>query len=77
MRNNRPVHLPKRLNDDAYGIMALYESEYGGIVQYYRLAYNLHTLDRVKWVAEQSRTKHWRTSFARVGVRSIDGSRES
>lgn len=57
MRNNRPVHLPKRLNDNAYGIVALYQSEYSGIVQYYRLAYNLHTLGRVKWVAEQSLTK--------------------
>jgi len=57
MRYNRPVHLPKRLNDDIYGIMALYQAEYSGIVQYYRLAYNLHTLSRVKWVAEQSLTK--------------------
>ena len=63
MRNNRPVHLPKRLNDDAYGIVALYQSEYSGIVQYYRLAYNLRTLDRVKWVAEQSLTKTLANKF--------------
>ena len=37
--------------------MARYQSEYSGVVQYYRLAYNLHTLSRVKWVAEQSLTK--------------------
>ena len=57
MRNNKPVHLPNRLNDDTYGILALYQAEYSGIVQYYRLAYNLHTLSRLKWVAGQSLTK--------------------
>jgi len=57
MRDGKPVHLPERLNDTAYGIVALYQSEYSGVVQYYRLAYNLHTLSRVKWVAEQSLTK--------------------
>lgn len=57
MRGGKPVHLPERLNDGAYGIVARYQSEYSGVVQYYRLAYNLHMLSRVKWVAEQSLTK--------------------
>ena len=57
MRGGKPVHLPQRLNDDAYGIVSLYQAEYRGLVQYYRMAYNLHTLSRVKWVAEQSLTK--------------------
>jgi len=57
MRGGKPVHLPQRLNDDAYGIVSLYQAEYRGLVQYYRMAYNLHSLGLVKWVAEQSLTK--------------------
>jgi hypothetical protein len=34
--------------------VALYQAEYRGLVEYYRLAYNLHTLSSVKWVAERS-----------------------
>jgi group II intron reverse transcriptase/maturase len=52
--HGRPIHLPERLNDSAYSIVALYQAEYRGLVEYYRLAYNLHTLSRVKWVAERS-----------------------
>jgi len=53
-RDGKPVHLPERLNDSAYSIVALYQAEYSGVVQYYRLAYNLHMLSRMKWVAERS-----------------------
>ncbi len=63
MRRGKPVHLPKRLNDSAYGIVALYQAEYSGLVQYYRLAYNLHALQRVKWVAEQSLVKALANKF--------------
>lgn len=54
MRYSKPAHRPKLLNDSAYSIVARYQAEYGGLVQYYRLAYNLHTLQRLKWVAETS-----------------------
>ncbi len=67
MRRGRPVHLAERLNDSAYGIVTLYQAEYSGIVQYYRLAYNLHTLSRVKWVAEQSLVKTLANKFRTSG----------
>ena len=57
MRRGKPAHIPQRLNDTAYGIVALYQAEYRGIVQYYRLAYNIHMLSRVKYVAEVSLVK--------------------
>jgi group II intron reverse transcriptase/maturase len=57
MRSGKPIHLPERLNDDAYSIVSLYQAEYSGIVQYYRLAYNLHILSRLKWTAEVSLVK--------------------
>ena len=37
--------------------MATYQLEYRGIVNYYRLAYNLHTLQYLKWIMEISLTK--------------------
>lgn len=63
MRRGKPVHLPQRLKDSAYGIVSLYQAEYSGVVQYYRLAYNLHTLSRLKWVAEQSLVKTLANKF--------------
>jgi Type II intron maturase len=53
-RKGKPIHLLRRINDSAYSIVANYQTEYRGIVQYYRLAYNLHTLSRLKRVMELS-----------------------
>jgi hypothetical protein len=51
MRNGKPIHLPQRTIDDAYSIVSQYQAEYRGIVQYYRMAYNLHTLSKLRYVA--------------------------
>ena len=63
MRSGKPIHLPERLNDDAYSIVSLYQAEYSGIVQYYRLAYNLRILSRLKWTAEVSLVKTLANKF--------------
>jgi group II intron reverse transcriptase/maturase len=57
MRNGKPVHLTQRVNDTTYSIVAQYQAEYVGYVQYYRLAYNLHQMSHLKWVMETSLTK--------------------
>ena len=57
MRRGKPTHLPQRLNDDVYSIVRLYQAEYSGVVQYYRLAYNLGKLGRLGWVARRSLVK--------------------
>jgi group II intron reverse transcriptase/maturase len=54
LRRGKPRHLPQRTIDDAYSIVAQYQAEYRGLVQYYRLAYNLHTLSTLKHVMEVS-----------------------
>ena len=54
MRRGKSHHLMQRTNDSVYSIMAQYQTEYLGVVQYYRLAYNLHQLGRLKWVMQQS-----------------------
>jgi group II intron reverse transcriptase/maturase len=54
MRRGKTHHLMQRTNDSVYSIIAQYQTEYRGVVQYYRLAYNLHQLGRLKWVMQQS-----------------------
>jgi hypothetical protein len=56
-KGNKVMHRPELENDSDFTIMGLYQLEYRGIVEYYRLAYNLHTLDLLRWVMEVSLTK--------------------
>ncbi len=57
MRSGKPIHLAQRVSDDAYSIVSQYQAEYRGVVQYYRMAYNLHTLSNLKRVMELSLVK--------------------
>jgi group II intron reverse transcriptase/maturase len=57
MRHGKPIHLMPRVNDSVYSIMVQYQAEYVGVVQYYRLAYNLHRLGQLKCVMETSLTR--------------------
>jgi group II intron reverse transcriptase/maturase len=70
MRRGKPIHLAQRVNDAAYSIVAQYQAEYRGVVQYYRLAYNLHQLSRLKRVTEVSLVKtlakKYKTSCTRI-----------
>ena len=52
-----PFIQTQRVNDDAYSIVAQYQAEYRGIVQYYRMAYNLHTLGKLRRTMELSLVK--------------------
>src|SRR6266700_3589347 len=54
-RGNAPTHRPELTTDSDFSIMAHYQAEYRGVVEYYRLAYNLSVaLRKVKRVMEQS-----------------------
>jgi len=57
MENGKTVHRKERLEDDDFTIVATYQSEYRGLVNYYALAYNLCRLKKLKWVMEQALTK--------------------
>ena len=57
MKHNRPIHLPQRIHDSDYSIITQYQAEYVGVIQYYKLAYNLHRLSQLKWVMETSLVK--------------------
>ena len=54
MRHGKPIHRAELLHDTPFSIVAQYQQEYRGVVDYYRLAYNLHAFNRVKWVMERS-----------------------
>src|SRR6266705_6739090 len=52
---NKPTHRPELTTDSDFTILAHYQAEYRGLVEYYRLAYNLSiALRKVKRVMEQS-----------------------
>src|SRR3712207_6781068 len=55
MRHGKPIRRAELLlHDTPFSIVAQYQQEYRGAVEYYRLAYNLHAFNRVKWVMERS-----------------------
>jgi group II intron reverse transcriptase/maturase len=57
MRNGKPTHLIARINDTDYSIVAQYQSEYRGVVQYYLMAFNVHRLRRFYRVMQLSLAK--------------------
>lgn len=56
-RRGKAIHRVELVHESDYTIMTIYQSEFRGIANYYRLAYNLHTLQELKWTMEQSLTK--------------------
>lgn len=57
LRHGTPTHRAERLHDTVFSIVGQYQAAYRGLVEYYRLAYNVHRFNRLKWVMEQSLTK--------------------
>jgi Type II intron maturase len=57
MRRGKPIHLAARLHDSDDSIVAQYQAEYRGFVQYYLRAYNIHRLWRVHRVMQLSLVK--------------------
>jgi group II intron reverse transcriptase/maturase len=68
--HGKPIHRPELTYNTAYSIVAQYQQEYRGIVEYYRMAYNLHQLNRLKWVMERSLTQTLALKF-KTSVRTI------
>jgi group II intron reverse transcriptase/maturase len=70
MRKGKPIHRAELLNESDFTIVATYQLEYRGLVNYYRMAYNLHTLQKLKWVMEQSLAKTLASKF-KISVRKV------
>ena len=56
-RRGKPAQRGARLHDDDFTIVAAYQAEYRGIVQYYLLAQDVYRLGRLGWVMETSLLK--------------------
>ena len=56
-KRGKPIHRPELIFEDAFSIVAKYQSGYRGIVQYYVLAYNVSRLSKLRWVMETSLLK--------------------
>jgi group II intron reverse transcriptase/maturase len=58
LKHGKPIHRMELTNNTVFSIVAQYQQEYRGIVDYYCLAFNRSTqLSRLKFVMEQSLTK--------------------
>jgi group II intron reverse transcriptase/maturase len=55
--SRKVLHRTELINDSDFTIIELFQAEYRGVVEYYRLAYNLHRLTTLEGVMEQSLTK--------------------
>src|SRR5947209_17086103 len=56
-QRGKPIHRTELLHESDYTIMATYQLEYRGIVNYYRHAYNLHRRHLLKQAMEGSLAK--------------------
>ena len=57
LRKGKPAQRGALLHDDDYTIVAKYQAEYRGLVQYYLLAQDVFRLDTLRWVTETSMLK--------------------
>ena len=69
-RGQKAIHRTELVHESDYTMLMTYQLEYRGLANYYRLAYNLHTLNRLKWVMEGSLTKTLAHKF-KVSVSKI------
>lgn len=69
-QHGKARHRAERTHDHVHTIVARYESDYRGVVEYYRLAINLHRFSRLRWVMEQSLTKTLAAKL-RISVKAV------
>jgi Type II intron maturase len=51
------IHRTELVQESDFDIITKYQAEFSGIANYYRLAYNMHTLSKLRWIMETSLTK--------------------
>ncbi len=57
LHDGKPAPRLERTGDTNFRIVARYQAEYRGVVEYYQLAYNRHRFSRLRYVMERSLTK--------------------
>jgi len=70
-QEGKPIHRGELIDNSDYTIVMTYQLEFRGIANYYRLAYNMTSLSRLKWVMQVSLLKtlalKHRTSMSDIG----------
>jgi hypothetical protein len=56
-KNGKAIHRAELAQRSDFDIVARYQSEYRGLIQYYKLALNLHQMSRLRWVMATSMLK--------------------
>jgi group II intron reverse transcriptase/maturase len=62
-RNKKAVHRAEWIQESDFTIVAMYQLEFRGIANYYKLAYNMHTLTKLEGVMETSLIKTLATKY--------------
>ena len=57
MKNGKPIHRSMLIHDEDYSIVEQYQSEFRGVVEYYKLAVNVSHFGRLQWIMEWSLAK--------------------
>jgi group II intron reverse transcriptase/maturase len=57
LRHGKPIHRKELTMNSDFSIIADYQAEYRGVVNYYRMATNLGDLSKLRWTMETSLTK--------------------
>ena len=57
MKNGKPIHRSMLIHDEDYSIVDRYQSEFRGVVEYYKLAMNVSHFGRLQWIMEWSLAK--------------------
>lgn len=57
MVSGKPKHRREKTTDSDSSIVSAYQSEYRGVVNYYRMAFNLGRLTKLNWIMGQSLVK--------------------
>ena len=70
LRRGKPIHRAELVHDSVYSIVAQYQQAFRGLADYYRMAFNLHQLNRLKWVMERSLTQTLALKL-KISVRSV------
>ena len=63
LRHGKPIHRKELTTNSDFSIVAGYQAEYRGIVNYYRMATNLRDLTKLKWTMETSLIKTLANKF--------------
>jgi group II intron reverse transcriptase/maturase len=70
LRHGKPVHRVERIANTDFSIIAQFQAEYRGVVEYYQLAFNRSQFGRLKGVMQRSLTKTLAHKF-RISVPTV------